>query len=175
MKTLCAFWGRHFLLLELIVSVLAGALFVWWFVRHGGQNVVDPTLDGNRAAVYGALAGIFGSLLGFVITAASIVLGLSGSERLAIIRESDHYDTLWKVFMSATRALAVATVASLAALVIDRDKRPCRVVLFIEVFFVILAVFRLTRCVWALENVIKLVAKPKKAGVNPSNAPKPPQ
>jgi hypothetical protein len=170
MKKLRTLWGQHFLLLELIVSVFAGALFVWWFIRHGGQDLVDSTLDGNRAAVYGALAGIFGSLLGFVITAASIVLGLSGSERLAIIRESDHYETLWKVFMSATRALAIATVASLTALVIDRDKRPCRVVLFVEVLFVILAVFRLARCVWALENVINLVAKPKKKSGNGDGA-----
>jgi hypothetical protein len=163
MNLLPKWWKTNFLHVEFGIGLFLGAVFVVWFEKLNGAHLVDETLQGNRSAVYGALASIFGALLGFAITAVSVVLGFSSTERLSVIRESQHYSTLWKVFTAAIRTLGLATVATLVALVLDRDASPMRIVLHLSVFASILAIFRLARCVWVLENVIALVSAPSKA------------
>jgi hypothetical protein len=142
--------------------LLVAALFALWSERWSGSTIIDKTLDGNRAAVYGALASILGSLLGFVITAVSIVLGFSASEKLSVIRDSIHYPTLWRVYISAIRALAFATIVCIVALVLDRDKQINHSIMYLAAFGCILATARVARCVWVLENIIKLVSQPSK-------------
>lgn len=110
-------WERHFLLNEGLLSGAVACGSIVWMERFGGWQPVNSLLLGNRGAIYGALASIFGSLLGFIITAVSIALGFSASEKLTIVRDSRYYPHLWGVFMSATRWLALATVASVVALV----------------------------------------------------------
>lgn len=160
MKTLVRWWKVHFLAAEFGVAVFIGLCFATWMILFGGASLVEETLKGNRSAVYGALASIFGSLLGFTITAVSIVLGYVANDRLAIIRNSRHYTTLWKVFTSTIRALGLATIVALAALILDRDTAPNRLFLYFCVWASTLAVLRLIRCLWALENVIGLVTAP---------------
>ena len=100
MSFLPQWWRTHFLHVELGLALVCSATFVTWS-QLGGGVIVEETLNGNRGAVYGALASIFGSLLGFAITAVSIVLGFSTTERLAVVRESKHYQTLWTVFAAS--------------------------------------------------------------------------
>jgi len=121
---------------------------------------VDVFLKDRKGTIYGTVAAIFGSLLGFVITAESIVLGLSGDDRLSIVRKSKHYPTLWKVFTATIRWLAFATAASLVALIADRESVPCRWAFFACVLGSTLVIARLARCVWVLEQVVHLVASP---------------
>ena len=162
MKRVISWWAHNFLWAEFVLAVVAATAFAIWIYRFGGLAVVANIIQGNRAAVYGALASIFGSLLGFAITAESIVLGLSSSERLEAIRESTHYATLWRVFISAIRALGLATALSLIALVLDRDNRPIWPCLLVTFFGTVLASLRLLRCIWVLENVVALVSVPSK-------------
>lgn len=158
------FWRRHFLWVEFAISVLIGLFAGYWIRYRNGAGVCDRLLAQNRAAVYGTLASIFGSLLGFVITAASIVLGFSGSESLSVVRGSRHYPTLWRVFTASIRALAFATVVSVSALIIDRDGQPNRTILCFLLFAVILATLRIGRCVWVIEQIILLVSSRSKDG-----------
>jgi hypothetical protein len=153
-------WQAHFLAAELGVAVLVAAAFAAWSARPGGAALVDATLQGNRAAVYGALASIFGSLLGFTLAAAAIVLGYAASDRLAVVRDSRQYPTLWRVFIAAMRALALATAVALAGLILDRDAAPRPAILDVCVGASALAALRLARCLWVFERVIALVTAP---------------
>jgi hypothetical protein len=117
-------WKQHFLLVEWLIALLLTGGFYIWFERYGGAASIETVLKGNRATLYGTAASIFGSLLGFAITATSIVLGFSSSDRLAVLRGSAHYPTLWKTFSATIRALALATVIALVCLVWDRDNQP---------------------------------------------------
>jgi hypothetical protein len=161
-KLLPKWWRTNFLRIEFGVALFCGLVFISWAQFYGGGTTIEETLKGNRGAVYGALASIFGSLLGFAITAVSIVLGFSTTERLAVVRESKHYPTLWKVFTATIRTLGLATVIALFGLILDRDSSPTKPVLYLTVFATILATLRLGRCVWALENVISLITGPSK-------------
>lgn len=153
-------WARHFLLNEAVLSAALAGAAILWMERFGGWKVVNTLLQGNRGAIYGALASIFGSLLGFIITAVSIALGFSASENLTIVRESRYYSHLWSVFMSATRWLAMATIASIAALVADRDSAPIRELTYAVWLLAVLSAVRVARCLWVLENVVRIVTKP---------------
>jgi hypothetical protein len=162
MRTATRWWRAHFLQAEFALAALIGAIFALWTARYGGAGLVDAALRGNRGALYGTLASMFGSLLGFTIAAISIVLGYATSDRLAIVRESRQYPTLWRVFIAAMRALGAATVVALAGLVLDRDAAPLYAVLDLCVWTATLAALRLARCLWVFEQVIGLVTAPTK-------------
>lgn len=167
MKRFGAYWGRCFLGCELVAAFVLFAAFVVWAEYYNGYAHVADILKDRRGAIYGTLAAIFGSLLGFAITAESIVLGLSGHERLDIVRKSKHYPTLWRVFTATIRALAFAAVAALVALIADRENSPAAWALYGCVLGILLVIARLSRCVWVLEQVTHLVA------TAPTEEPKP--
>lgn len=152
-------WRRHFLPVEFGAALLVWGFFVLWAEEFDGVVALDYTLQGNRGAVYGTAASIFGALLGFVIAAVAIVLGYADSPRLAVLRASKHYTTLWRVFIANIRALAFATVVALLALVLDRDGAPVHLLLYATAFAALLVGVRLGRAMWILENVIHLVTK----------------
>ncbi len=152
-------WKRHFLLAEGGLAVLLTLTFAAWFWRFGGENCVFILLQSNRATLYGTLASIFGSLLGFVITATSVVLGFSGSESLSVVRESAQYPMLWRTFSATIRTLAGATLVALLCLVVDRDGAPVPLLVVLLVLAVTFSVLRIARTIWVLEHIIVLVTK----------------
>ena len=162
MKRLRECWEAHFLLAEFALAVALSAGFAAWARFLGGDVQLEELLAGNRSEVYGTLASVFGALLGFTITAVSIVLGYAQSDRLTVVRESKHYPKLWAVFTAANKALALATLVALVGLVVDRDSTPAPVILYVMVFAVLLSSFRLLRCIWVLENVVKIITAPSK-------------
>ena len=169
MTLLPKWWRTYFLPTEFWLAVLGGASFVTWASLYGGGAILEDTLKGNRGAVYGSLASIFGSLLGFAITAVSIMVAFSTNDRLTVVRESKHYAVLWEVFTATIRTLGFATVVALFGLVLDRDNHPMNAMLYLTVFASVLAALRLARCVWVLENVITLVAGASKARTGDTN------
>jgi hypothetical protein len=160
MRLFGSWWAKHFLRLEWASSLLVASVAIVWTERFHGLRLVNNILQGNRGSIYGALASIFGSLLGFIITAVSIALAFSASDRLAIVRESKFYPQLWGVFMSATRCLALATIASIVALVADRDADPIRWLTYAVWVFSVLSIARVGRCIWVLENIVRIVTRP---------------
>ncbi len=151
------FWRRHFLVVEgaLVIAVTIG--FGIWYFWFDGACATNAILKDNRATLYGTMASIFGSLLGFAITATSIVLGFSGSERLGVVRGSAQYPMLWKTFSATIRALALGTIIALLCLLLDRDTAPVRWLMVPLIFAVLLSLFRLGRTIWVLEHIISLL------------------
>ncbi len=152
-------WKRHFLIVEGGLAVLLTLVFATWFWHFEGKASVFLLLQSNRAALYGTIASIFGSLLGFVITATSVVLGLSGSESLSVVRESAQYPMLWRTFSATIRALAGATLVALLCLLVDRDDAPVPWLVVLLVLAVTFSMLRIARTIWVLEHIIVLVTK----------------
>ena len=166
-KRLADWWRVHFLGAELGVALALGAAFAAWELALGGARVSDPLLRGNRAEVYGALASLWGSLLGFTLAAVAIALGLATGDRLAVVRDSRHYATLWRIFIAAMRALALATLAALAGLVADRDAAPVHALLCLAVAAALVAALRVARTIWVFERLIALVTAQSKSSGTP--------
>ena len=125
----------------------------------GGNHIIDGLLGESREPLYNALASIFASLFGFVIAATSIILGVSGNARLAVVRESGSYDDLWKTLFSTIRWLGIATLAALCALVLDRYNNLTFWMAHAVLILTIIVILRLWRCVWILQETIKLVSR----------------
>lgn len=158
-RVLPRWWRRNFLEVELGVAVLIGVAAAVWGYFFGGNQFIYEVLGDGRGDIYGALASIFGSLFGFAITAVSIVLGFSGSERLAVLRGSPYYDDLWDTFLSTIKWLGFATAVALVALVLDRDEMPMFVLVHAALFATVIVTLRLARSVWILEQVIKALTR----------------
>lgn len=152
-----SWWRKHFLIAELCLAVFVTGLLLSWFRFWDGSDKLLAIVRGNRGQLYGTLASIFGSLLGFVITAMSIVLGFSSAERLKVLKTSQYYEQLWEVFTSAIRVLGITTVLWLACLFFDRETatRPVLLVMGIGISF--LAVLRIIRCIWVLERIVEIL------------------
>ncbi len=151
------FWNLHFLGCQLAISLVIGIAFLVWVFRFNGSVVVDGILHGNRSAIYGALSAIFGSLLGFVITALSIIVGYSTSERFDFLRKSKHYHTLWDILINTIRVLSVSTIVMVISLIFDRDSSPQYLIFCGSVFVATLSLFQLWNCLWVLERVIRII------------------
>lgn len=160
MAKLKIWWEARFLGLEFAVALLLTFLFIAWYYLWAGADQIAALLT-NRGDVYGALAGVCGALLGFVITAVSIVLGYTDNDKLQLVMRSPHGPDLWSVFRSTMKVLAAATIAALLALIFDRRSSPVPLLLFIVFFTALLAAFRVARSIWVFEYIIRIVtAKP---------------
>lgn len=97
-----------------------GAAFVIWLLPVSGQLAGSSPLRGADAdAIYAALVGLQGALLGFVLAALAIIAGYSQSDRMQILRDARQLPNLFGVYLAATRSYALSTFVSLLALLIS--------------------------------------------------------
>ena len=157
MNFLPQWWRSHFLTVELAVALLITAVFVAWAQWFGGHVGIERILAKNRGGLYETLTSIFAVFLGFTITAKSIVLGFSESDKLQIVRKSKHYPKLWRVFKETIRVLGFATVVSLAGLVFSDDPVSVRWILYVVFGAAMLSTLRIIRTIWVLEKVVDIL------------------
>lgn len=158
------FWRRHFMEVEALAAVLPNILLVIWLVFFDGMSAVNDLVSGNRANIYRTVASIAGTLLGFSIAVASLVLNFASSPRLAVVRRSRHYPELWKTFFQTTRFLGGLTVIALVCLIWDKDDAPLSWLVIPFCLFLSLAIVRLVRVIWILEQIIGIVSRPSPVG-----------
>jgi hypothetical protein len=160
---------QRFLQFESLGAVVISASGTVWYSRFGGIVALNDLLESDRTTIYSTLVTTFGTLLGFTIAAASIVLAFSNVSRMAALRESSHYVTLWRVFRAATWSLAVATALAFLSLVGDRDTHPNPVLMWLCFTSSLIAVAYLSNCLWVFDRVLTLLTDPSKArsGIDP--------
>lgn len=162
MRSARVWWRKHYLGAELGIAVALTVGLAIWTQLQGSDALLVKVLSGDRASLYGALASVFGSLLGFTITAASIIIATSGEARLTALRGSERYPDLWKTFFSTIRYLGAATMTAFAGLVYDKGAHPAKPIVYLACFAVLISAFRLGRCVWVLERIIAILTQPPK-------------
>jgi hypothetical protein len=148
----------HPLILPVMCSVLIAALSIRWIWFWNGGIIVDGLLDGNRAAVYGALASVSAALLGFSITTIAIVLGLTGQPRIEAIKNQQAYIRLWHVFVRSIWTLGISTLVALIALVVDRDNNVSHVILVVGLTTWSFALVSVSQSIWYLQRLITAIA-----------------
>lgn len=131
-----------------------------WVLRFQGDKVVDAILTGNRATLYGTIATLSGTLLGFIIATLTIFVAVVSDVRLERVRKSAQYPTLWRTLTSAIRWLAVGTLIGLGSLVLDRDSGPTRWLEFLGLWVWLVSALRMGWSIWIVEQVIGLLSAP---------------
>jgi hypothetical protein len=155
--------GRHWSRVELAAALLATVATFLVFGDGSQGSQLGDLIQGNRAVLYGTVAALAGSLLGFVLAAGAIIAPMLESPRMKRVRESNQYPGMWTMFLSATRGLGLLTVASVGALVFDRDAAPLGVLTYLVLFLAVLSALQVGTCVWILENVIKVLTLRREA------------
>ena len=162
--TVFDFWRTHLLLAELaLAAVCAGAAAIYLFVL-AEPSVADSPIFGNRETVYQASVTVGATLAGFVGTVVAIVSGLISTERLQLLRESAHRETLWKVFFSTMRCLGLLVIVSFVGLIVDHRCDPVMGIAVAFLYSALLSVFRMARSIWLLQRIVRIMAMP-----SPSN------
>lgn len=150
-------WNDRFATAELVAALVAGmALVIYIYVFDGWRNV-DDLLFQKRGTIYGALAALLGSLLGFVIAAVAIVIG--EASRLTFVRDSGQLGNLFAVFGMSVRALGLGTVVAFVALVLDGGMLALPWMPPVVLFVVLLAAFRVGRAIWVINAVVRHVSR----------------
>ena len=156
------FYNRNFILLEFIISILLILALASWIQNFLPPESLNNWFKGIKTDLYSTIAQISGTLLGFIITAVSIVIVLAESKKLDLLRKSEHYPTLYKIFVVTIKYLAFTTGVALIGMVFDRDSSPKYWITYICLFGVVLSIFGLARCIWVLESLIVAVTKKDK-------------
>jgi hypothetical protein len=149
-------WQRHYLTYEGLLCAVAAVAVVLWSEHCGGAHDLDAYLHDHRNELYAVSGGIYGALLGFIITATAVIL--DKIEQLRLVRHSRHYPTLWSTLLASMRALGLASVAAIAGLLDTHPGLGERIIFFVWCFFSLLAVARVARCIWIFGWIVRIVS-----------------
>jgi hypothetical protein len=152
------FWGKYFLWLELMLAVI-GAVAVCGWAEHNDRRILLEILGEDRSPFYGAFTSVVGSMLGFTISAAAILLGFADSPALRFVRNGKAYSHLWEIFTSALWWLGIATAWGLIAIMLDRKDAPRFPVFYATIFLTLISGLRVWRSIWVLEKIIFLFVR----------------
>lgn len=154
--TLGDWWGRHFLVAEWLLFTLVTASLIW-LCESIWADMLAERLKGNRGQVYSALAGVFVSLLGLILAVATLVATHLSTNlpKLRQLRKYDCYEQLWEIFWSAFTWLGLGSIASLAAMLLDRDESTVRLLFYLVLWSFFGSVARVWRCVWVVKHIIR--------------------
>lgn len=108
----------------------------------------------DAAAVYTALVGLQGTLLGFVLAALAIIAGYSQNDRMQLLRDAGQLPNLFGVYLAATRSYAISTLLALIALLISATAGLYDILACIVGISVVLASVRLVRVLRVTETVL---------------------
>jgi hypothetical protein len=146
-----------------LVHIVAGVATTVVVVMH--PHCADSLLKGRRGDIYGSMVGVHTTMLGFALAALTIVLGYAELPRLQMLRQSPWYKEMYRVFTSAIRALTVASVLSVIALVGDRNAHPVNLLTALVAGSTVTALARLVRLLAVMERIVEIVIR------NPARAP----
>ncbi|HUX86947.1 MAG TPA: hypothetical protein VMW65_08090 [Chloroflexota bacterium] len=164
-------WERHFLPLEALTVAAAASAFIVWCELGPGIDHMDRWLAGDRTVIYATIASVAGVLLGFTITAVSILITIVDSPKFRVVREAGHVDQLWAIFFQAIWAFGAATVLAILGLLFDRENDPNRLVMYANVAAFGFASARAVREIWVLDAAVTILVperkRPTKTPFNP--------
>lgn len=150
-------YKRDFLKAEFLISVVVSVLIVGAMKYTWSSETIGYWLSTNKKDIYPLIATIGGTLLGFVITGVSIILAFSESEKLRLLKRSKQYETIFTIYFSTVRYLAITTVVAIFGMIID--DRLSIGIFYLLIWSVIISSLRIWRCLWVLENIVEIMHK----------------
>ena len=122
------FWDLRFLEVDLSLAVLLTVIFAGWLLfSEGGPSQLDNVFGPQKGVFYRTVATVSGTMVGFTMTVAALVLNRVAMERFEMFRSGrsgKNYETLCKTYAQAVKILGALTIASIVALVFDTRDSP---------------------------------------------------
>jgi hypothetical protein len=149
------YWRAHFLNAELILAFALTAMIYAYGIID--KNFWTNTLLVNKDKFLTSLLPVLGSLLGFSIATVTFLLGINDHASLKILKRSPFYKTLWTTFTSTLKWLGTGTVLALIGILYHGWQPGVDFAIGANIGCFLVIVFRLGRCIWILENVIRII------------------
>lgn len=134
-------YQENFLVWEWVFAMLIAAFTAIASEFVVGRDYLSDLLTDRRTVLYATVASIGGSLIGFIITALSIVVGLVQGPLFTALRKEPSYRMLFSIFFQTIIALALATGISLVGIIIDRGETTSPWILYALWWALILSLF----------------------------------
>ncbi len=150
-------YKRHFLLAELLLSLILSVLvliIIQWF---WSPDSLERWISSNKKEIYPLIATIGGTLLGFVITGVSIILAFSESEKLRLLKQSKQYTKIFAIYFSTIKYLAITTVVAIIGIVINNNL--AILIFYLLLWSIVISSLRIWRCIWVLESIVEIIQK----------------
>ena len=145
------------------LAIGAAAALALFLVDHFGfkSMLVTNILCGVHKETYAAMATIFGALLGFVITAFSIIAALTDTDVLVSLHERGDDKEILDGFVKIAGIVGLATICAFVGIFIDTDAHPN--VIFEYIAFGVLAwgILAVATIVFLIDAIIRAVLMSK--------------
>lgn len=139
-------------------SFIIGSLLAWLYLAPLVPEFLS-LLSTDAGVIFGALLGLHGSLLGFVLAALTIIMGYSSSPQLRVLRDAGQLPNLFLVYLAGVRASAVAAVFSLLAMLAAGGTPIAEGLAWAVALTTALSLGRLARTLWITKNVVSKVGE----------------
>ena len=155
-------WSLNFLVMDALAAAAVIAVFVVALVFVDG---FDDWLGGipkeNRHNLYGIVATIAGSMIGFGLAVVAFIMpAISTAERFRSIRRNIHYSMIPKTYLQTVYCFGGLTVTALAGLIADTSASLCVWIIVPFLFMGLLAIVRLYRSLNLLAKILHVMSLP---------------
>ena len=154
---------------ELLGAVATAGVFVIVDRVHfvEGRSLLAHVSTGARSALYISISASCAALLGFAITATSILLVLGAGPRMTWLRDQPEFQKTRVVFMYAIYALALATVVFTALIVVDTGQVGAWLLEALGAGVLALVITRLAWVLWLLDQLLRISLADRRQSSDP--------
>lgn len=156
MKLLKKCYDHHFLLYEGIFSFIIAIIIIVALccAAINNQGGLISWFDNKNVPFFSVIASIAGNILGFLIATLSILIGFCADQKFKEFRESESYHQMYIIFIKTIVDLSIITILSIIGIL--TNDIPSLIILGFLIFPLILAAFRIGRCIWILKNITEI-------------------
>lgn len=109
----------------------------------------------NYVNLQGTLLGVWATIIGFILTALSILLTIKETPFIKALKRTEHYKSLLKVFLDVCYFSAACFIMSFLGALIAFS----RFYYYVEFFMIVLNLIRLASCFYILKIIIEDVGE----------------
>jgi len=150
-ENLKEFYNKNFLIIEFFFSVII-TFIIFKVDKFYNFNLIEK-MNQNFSVVTCTVASLAGSLIGFIITALTIIISFLALRRFKILKESKQHFVIFNVYKQTIFCLTATTIWSLFILITDNKLFNAQYSPYVTIGLIFLCVFRLYRCVWILNKM----------------------
>lgn len=150
------FYKNNFLLIEAVLPIFAVLVLYCIFTSYLDQTTLNNLILNTKDKMYPQILVGAITMLGFIITGVSILISFTETPRLKLLKESKQYTTLFAIYFSTIKFLAVLAFITGIAMLISQIQVTILLFYFI-ILLVIIATMRIWRCIWVLEQFIEIL------------------
>jgi len=143
-------YKERFIWTDLLI-VLVLDIILWITLSSCKVDINNCITEATAISLFSSLIGTWGALLGFIITALSILLGIKENEFIKALKETDHYKNICYLYLDTSIWLGAATIFSIVGLLLVKSLLPTTI---IGSFLFPACITRIGRCLQMLSRII---------------------